>query len=108
MSITITESARIKIIKIKIKRQTPDVYLKVFLRGGGCSGFMYEYDFIEQSTENDKVFEFEDLKVCIDKKSYLFLNGMEIDYKEDLFNSGIVFKNPNAKRSCGCGESVSF
>ena len=108
MSITITESARIKIIKIKMKRQTPDVYLKVFLRGGGCSGFMYEYDFIEQSTEDDKVFEFEDLKVCIDKKSYLFLNGMEIDYKEDLFNSGIVFNNPNAKRSCGCGESVSF
>tara|TARA_R100001377_G_scaffold83524_1_gene65195 strand:- start:257 stop:583 length:327 start_codon:yes stop_codon:yes gene_type:complete len=108
MSITITESARIKIIKIKMKRQTPDVCLKVLLRGGGCSGFMYEYDFIEQPTEDDKVFEFEDLKVCIDKKSYLFLNGMEIDYKEDLFNSGIVFNNPNAKRSCGCGESVSF
>ena len=108
MAITITENARTKIIKIKTKRQTPDSYLKVFLRGGGCSGFMYEYKFVDAPEESDKIFEFENLKICIDKKSYLFLNGMEIDYKEDLFSSGIIFNNPNAKRSCGCGESISF
>ena len=55
-----------------------------------------------------KVFEFDDVKICIDIKSYLFLNGTEIDYEEDLFKSGLVFKNPKAKRTCGCGESIAF
>jgi iron-sulfur cluster assembly protein len=58
--------------------------------------------------ENDKVFTFDTLTICIDKKSYLFLNGTEIDYQEDLMKSGLVFKNPKANRTCGCGESVSF
>ena len=108
MAITVTEKAKDKISSLLKKRQTPEHYLRVFLQGGGCSGFKYQYDFIEAPDEKDKIFEFEDVKICIDRKSYLFLNGLEIDYKEDLFNSGIVFNNPNAKRSCGCGESISF
>lgn len=108
MGITITEKAKDKISSLMRKRQTPESFLKVFLQGGGCSGFKYQYEFIETPDERDKIFKFEDVKICIDSKSYLFLNGLEIDYKDDLFNSGIVFNNPNAKRSCGCGESISF
>jgi iron-sulfur cluster assembly protein len=108
LSVTITENARNKIISIKTKRQSPDSCLRVFLKSGGCSGFTYEYDFVESPMDGDRVFQFENLTVCIEKKSYLFLNGTEIDYEEDLFKSGIVFNNPNATRSCGCGESIAF
>ena len=58
--------------------------------------------------EKDKIFEFGEVKICVDMKSYLFLNGMEIDYEEDLFKSGLVFNTPQAQRTCGCGESVAF
>ena len=108
MPITVTEKAKTKIYSLLKKRQTPENYLKISLQGGGCSGFMYQYDFVEVPDEKDKVFEFGDVKICVDKKSYLFLNGVEIDYEEDLFKSGLVFKAPNAKRTCGCGESVAF
>jgi len=103
-----TETARRKISSILAKRQTPDSYLRLALKGGGCSGFVYHYEFISQPEEKDKIFEIGDVKICVDIKSYLFLNGMEIDYEEGLMRSGIVFNNPNAKRSCGCGESITF
>jgi iron-sulfur cluster assembly protein len=108
MAITMTENAKIKIKSLLLQRQTPDNYLRIGLQGGGCSGFKYKYEFITVPNEKDKVFEFDDIKICIDIKSYLFLNGVEIDYEEDLFKSGLVFKTPNAKRTCGCGESVAF
>jgi len=108
MPITVTDKAKTKIYSLLKKRQTLEHYLKISLQGGGCSGFMYHYDFVLEPEEKDKVFEFGDVKICIDKKSYLFLNGVEIDYEEDLFKSGLVFKSPNAKRTCGCGESVAF
>ncbi len=91
-----------------MQRQTPDHYLQIGLKGGGCSGFMYNYEFIETPGEKDKIFEFGNVKICIDVKSYLFLNGMEIDYEEDLLKSGLVFNVPAAKRTCGCGESIAF
>ena len=69
---------------------------------------MYKYEFSDQPDERDKVFEFDDVKICIEIKSYLFLNGMEIDYEEDLLKSGLVFNTPSAKRTCGCGESIAF
>ena len=69
---------------------------------------MYDYEFVDQPDERDKVFEFEDVKISIDIKSYLFLNGMEIDYQEALLKSGLVFNAPQASRTCGCGESISF
>ena len=108
MPITMTPEAEEKIHALLTKRQPPDYYLHIGLRGGGCSGFMYQYDFVESPAEKDKVFRFGDVKICIDVKSYLFLNGMEIDYEEDLLKSGLVFNAPNAKRTCGCGESVTF
>jgi iron-sulfur cluster assembly protein len=108
MAITMTDSAKHKIRSLLHKRQTPDHYLRIGLQGGGCSGFMYNYEFIDCHDEKDKVFEFDDIKICIDIKSYLFLNGMEIDYEEDLLKSGLVFNTPGVSRTCGCGESISF
>ena len=108
MSITMTNAAKSKIRTLLLQRQTPDHYLRIGLQGGGCSGFMYKYEFSVQPDEKDKVFEFDDIKICIDIKSYLFLNGMEIDYEEDLLKSGLIFNTPTAKRTCGCGESVAF
>lgn len=108
MAITMTQPAQDKIKSLLIKRQSPDSYLRIGLQGGGCSGYMYKYEFAEQPEDKDKVFEFNGIKICIDVKSYLFLNGMEIDYEEDLLKSGLVFNAPAAKRTCGCGESVTF
>ena len=103
-----TDFAVQKVSEITKKRQTPDHYLKIGLKGGGCSGFMYSYDFISEPEEKDKIFDFGEVKICIDIKSYLYLNGMEIDYEEDLLKSGLVFNAPRAQASCGCGESISF
>ena len=108
MAVTMTDVAVEHISRLLRKRQTPDVYLKISLRGGGCSGFMFDYSFITDPAEKDRVFTFDDVKICIDLKSYIYLNGMEIDYKEDLLKSGLEFNIPSAKRSCGCGESFSF
>ena len=108
MAITITEKAKSKITSLLMQRQTPDYYLRIGLRGGGCSGFMYHYEFVDNPNEKDKVFKFDRVSICVDIKSYLFLNGMEIDYEEDLLKSGIVFKTPSVSRTCGCGESISF
>jgi iron-sulfur cluster assembly protein len=108
MAITMTEFAKEKITQILQKRQTPNQYLRINLQGGGCSGYMYSYDIVTEPQEKDKVFQFDNVNVCIDIKSYIFLNGMEIDYQEDLLKSGLVFNTPNVNRTCGCGESISF
>jgi len=108
MAITMTDFAVRKVSQIMKERQTSDHYLRISLKSGGCSGFMYSYDFISEPEEKDKVFDFGAVKICVDMKSYLFLNGMEIDYEEDLLKSGIIFNAPQAQTTCGCGESVSF
>ena len=106
MSITMTDFAIEKISEMMMKNE--ESYLRVGLRSGGCSGYSYLFEFIDDKEENDKIFEFGKIKICIDKKSYLFLNGIEIDYEESLFKSGIKLNNPAATRTCGCGESVAF
>ena len=83
-------------------------WLRVGIRGGGCSGLSYFLDFVEAPQESDKEFEFDGLKVCVDRKSYLYLNGTEVDYEQSLVKSGFVFHNPAARRSCSCGESFSL
>ena len=108
MAITITEFAEEKIYNMMSRSNSQDSYLRIGLRSGGCSGFSYNFDFISEPEDGDRVFSFSNLKVCVDKKSYIFLIGMEIDYEETLMRSGIVLNNPNAKRACGCGESISF
>jgi iron-sulfur cluster assembly protein len=108
MAITMTDFAVQKVSEIMKRRQAPDQYLRIGLKSGGCSGFMYSYDFVSGPEEKDKVFDFGEVKICVDLRSYLFLNGMEIDYEEDLLKSGLVFNAPQAQRTCGCGESVAF
>tara|TARA_Y100000034_G_scaffold108504_1_gene138907 strand:+ start:128 stop:460 length:333 start_codon:yes stop_codon:yes gene_type:complete len=110
MTISITEFAEEKISNIlkKNNMKLEDTYLRVGLKGGGCSGLSYVFDFTTKTNEDDKIFNFNKVNVCLDKKSYLFLNGMEIDFEETPFKSGIKINNPMAKRSCGCGESFSI
>ena len=108
MAITITDAATQKISEILKKRQTPEDFLRISLKGGGCSGYIHSYEFIQEPAKTDKIFDFGAVRVCVDVKSYMFLNGMEIDYKEELLKSGIVLNIPSVTRTCGCGESVAF
>ena len=80
--------------------------LRVKVVGGGCSGLQYKMD-LDEPREGDKVFERDGAKLVIDRKSFLYLNGTEIDYAETLMTSGFNLQNPNVKRSCGCGASFS-
>lgn len=81
--------------------------LRLGVLGGGCSGLSYQFKFDTQPRPKDKVFEFDGVNIFIDPKSLLYLHGMTLDYKESLMQSGFVFENPNAKKSCGCGTSFS-
>jgi iron-sulfur cluster assembly protein len=89
------------------KCPAPAGWMRLGVRSGGCSGFSYFMDFVELPEPTDKQFEFDGLKVCVDRKSYLFLNGVEVDFEASLVKNGFVFNNPDAKRSCSCGESFS-
>jgi len=108
MAIDLTEAARQRVIALNSKEQAPDRWLKLGIRGGGCSGFMYSMDFVDEPGERDKRFEFDDVKVCVDRKSYLFLNGITLDFEQTLMKTGFVFVNPAAKKSCSCGESFAL
>lgn len=81
--------------------------LRLGVLGGGCSGLSYQFKFDVKPRPTDKVFEFEDVKIFIDPKSLVFLDGMTLDYKESLMQSGFDFINPHAKKNCGCGTSFS-
>jgi iron-sulfur cluster assembly protein len=110
MAIQLTERAVSRINELKLKRQTPDHFFRIGIRGGGCSGLSYFVDFAENADPKDKVFEFgevEKVKVVIDRKSYLFVNGTEVDWKSELMKTGFEFHNPLAGKSCSCGESFS-
>ncbi len=81
--------------------------LRLGILGGGCSGLSYQFKFDTKPRTTDKVFDFEDVKIFVDPKSYIYLDGMTLDYKETLMQSGFEFHNPNAKKSCGCGTSFT-
>ena len=82
--------------------------LRVMVIGGGCSGMSYKLGFDSQPlASSDKVFEYEGVKIVCDAKSFLYLTGTELDFTDGLNGTGFVFKNPNAKRTCGCGSSFS-
>ena len=84
------------------------VYLRVGVKGGGCSGFTYTLDLVEEEpADNDEVMEHKGVRIVCDSKSLLYLSGTEIDYKDEMMGSGFVFKNPNATSSCGCGSSFT-
>ncbi len=109
MGITLTETAA-REIKSIIKQQELNeetVRLRVGVKGGGCSGFSYLLDLTEQQRDTDEVFDEHGIKIVCDPKSYLYLNGTTIDFKDEVMGRGFVFNNPNATTTCGCGSSFS-
>ncbi len=83
-------------------------YVRVGVKSGGCSGLSYDLTFDKKQEENDKVFEENDVRIIVDKKSFLYLVGTTLEYSGGLNGKGFVFNNPNANRTCGCGESFSL
>jgi len=83
-------------------------YVRVGVTSGGCSGLSYNLDFDHQNNDDDKVFEDNGIKIAVNKKSFLYLIGTKLEYSGGLNGKGFVFNNPNASRTCGCGESFSL
>jgi iron-sulfur cluster assembly protein len=83
-------------------------YVRVGVKSGGCSGLSYDLSFDKEQKDDDKVFEDNDVKIIVDKKSFLYLVGTTLEYSGGLNGTGFVFNNPNAQRTCGCGESFSL
>jgi iron-sulfur cluster assembly protein len=108
LGVSITEKAAEKIKYFASKEGiTENVGLRVAVKGGGCSGLTYDLDITDEERETDKVVEQYGVKVMVDKKSYIYLVGTELDFSDGLNGKGFVFTNPNAKKSCGCGTSFS-
>ena len=99
-----TDQAAEKIQQLVAEKGLTDGGLRVKVVGGGCSGLTYKMD-LDQAREGDKVFEHSGAKLVVDRKSFLYLNGTILDYKDELMSAGFVLQNPNVKRSCGCGSS---
>lgn len=104
--ISLTESAASKIKLMLTDRD--DIGVRPAVRGGGCSGFTYKLEFVSVKDTKDRVIETNGVTLYVDPKSYLYLMGTQIDYVDNLRQSGFKFVNPNAKRTCGCGESFSI
>ena len=107
--IAVTEKAvaRIKVAMEKENVSPEQGGLRVGVQGGGCSGLSYNIRFDSQPRERDRIFQFGDVRVFVDPKSFIYLHGMILDYEETLMHQGFVFKNPNSQKSCGCGTSFT-
>ena len=106
--ITVSESAKEKVFDLMREENRPqNSIIRVGVAGGGCSGLSYQLEFDTTLKEGDQVFEDKGVKIAVDKKSFLYLVGTELDYTGGLNGKGFVFNNPNASRTCGCGESFS-
>ncbi len=108
--IQVSETAKKKVLEMMKDdgfNATTD-YVRVGVKSGGCSGLSYELKFDKQSQETDKIFETNGVKIAVDKKSFLYLVGTTLEYSGGLNGKGFVFNNPNANRTCGCGESFSL
>jgi len=106
--IRITEAAAQEIAKQKAKRPNPDAKIRVGVRGGGCTGFTYVFEWADQVRPTDKEFSAHGVSIVVDPKSLVYLGGMELDFVRGMMGHGFKFNNPNAKGACGCGESVQF
>ena len=100
--VTLSENAASRIKQLVVDK--PGAGLRVKVVGGGCSGLQYHME-IDAEKDRDKIFERDGARLIVDRKSFLYLNGSELDYAEELMSSGFKLVNPNAKRTCGCGES---
>ena len=106
--IEITAAAGAEIAKQRDKRGTPDAMIRIGVRGGGCTGFTYVFEWAEQVRPTDHVFSAHGVSIVVDPKSLVYLGGMQLDFVRGMMGHGFKFNNPNAKGSCGCGESVQF
>ena len=105
--IQVTPKAIARIRQVFARQSVEGGGLRLGVQGGGCSGLSYLIRFEPRQRPSDRVFEFDGVRVFVDPKSLLYLEGMTLDYKESLMQSGFVFDNPNAKKSCGCGTSFT-
>ncbi len=106
--IQVTEKAKEKIVELRTREGLSDAaIIRVSVKGGGCSGLMYDLSFDETPQDKDQVFEDKGVKILVDRKSLLYLLGTTLDFSDGLNGKGFQFINPNATRTCGCGESFA-
>lgn len=107
-ALQVSPSAVAKVKSLVEEEGNSDLKLRVYVTGGGCSGFQYGFAFDEVAAEDDALVEHEGVQLLVDSMSYPFLMGAKVDYKEDLQGAKFVIENPNAASTCGCGESFSI
>jgi len=105
--ITVTEQAQVKLKDILAEEGNPDLKLRIFVQGGGCSGFQYGFTMDEESTDDDFVIPLDGVTMLVDSMSSQYLQGATVDYTESAMGAQFNIKNPNATTSCGCGSSFS-
>jgi iron-sulfur cluster assembly protein len=105
--ILVTEKAKDRIEKLLREEGKPEANVRVSVKGGGCSGLMYDLTFDDRIQQADQIFEDKGIKILVDKKSLLYLLGTTLDFSDGLNGKGFQFINPNATRTCGCGESFA-
>lgn len=106
--ITVTDRAKEKALELMEKEnKVTEAFIRVGVEGGGCSGLTYKLEFDTVTRPDDKIFEDKGIKIVCDKKSFLYLVGTQLDFTDGLNGKGFAFNNPNASRTCGCGESFS-
>lgn len=106
-SMQFTRAAAHKVRELMVEEGNPDLKLRVYIQGGGCSGFQYGFSFDEQSQEDDTAIETDGVTLVVDPVSLQYLAGAEVDYSESLHGAQFVIRNPNAKTTCGCGSSFA-
>ena len=108
--IKVSETAKKKVIELMAEEgYSPSTdYVRVGVKSGGCSGLSYDLKFDKENHEGDKIFVDNEIRIIVDKKSFLYLIGTTLEYSGGLNGTGFVFNNPNANRTCGCGESFSL
>lgn len=107
-TMTLTENAVKKVRKLQQQENNQSLMLRVYVTGGGCSGFSYNFDFAEELDEDDASFDHDGVALVVDSLSYQYLAGSTIDYNEGLEGSRFIVNNPNATTTCGCGSSFSI
>ena len=105
--IQLSDSAKIEVQKLTAEQKRPDAFLRIGVKGGGCSGMTYDVKLDEKEESLDRVFDLNGIKVVCDSKSFIYLDGMTIDFSNELVGGGFRFVNPNASGTCGCGTSFA-
>ncbi len=103
----LTDAAAAKVRKLRAAEDNPNLFLRVYITGGGCSGFSYGFTFDDALREDDSIFEHGDVRMVVDAMSFQYLAGSQVDYSEGLQGSRFIVNNPNAQSTCGCGSSFS-